>query len=756
MGVLALVACAVLSVWSIRPPAVVGASAPATEFSAERAMRHLRTLVVAPRVPGTEAHARARDYLASELTGLGLETDIQRAGVAVHIAGEVMGADVENVVARLRGADPAGRAVLLVAHYDSVPGSPGASDDGAAVVALLETARALRAGPVLRNDVIVLLSDAEEIGLLGALAFAEQHRWRGDVGVALNFEARGSRGAVAMYATTPGGAPLVRALGEAAPYPIASSLVGLLATALPNDTDASMLGRFGYPTYAFAYADGVADYHRFSDSLATLDARSLQHHGEYALSLSRHLGSLELTTLRSSDELVYFDLFGRWLVRYPPLVARLLALLQLAALGALLLVFGRGGRARLRAVLKAASVALAGLLVLPLGVSASAWALGRLVGLDALVARASLFAWHFLPLCGLLFVLLWQRALRRWGHEACSVGALVPVALGATALGLLLPAASYALAWPALLATVGLLGALRLGRDASWRTELVLVLALAPGVVVAAAVLYTVQILQGAFTPGAVALFAGALVPLLVPLLGRLGLGQRRGLMLGLLVTSLGGLPVAIATADATRGRTDSLVYALDSVGNTAQWLTTDRESSPFVGQRIPAGAGAVRIDAFSPNVESRRAAPTLPALLEAPTGSKAPSASSRQRAIDVRAPASARCLLVWDDLGTAVCSATVDGRPVTEWARFSPERDEELFNLMTGRQPRAVWRLRYCALRGRPLRLELTAPGDQPLRLRVVTETDGLPDPALGPREPGWHPALGSDVTLVSTVLEL
>ena len=51
-----------------------------------------------------------------------------------------------------------------MAHYDSVPFGPGAADDGAGVVTLLETARALKAGPPLKNDVIFLFTDGEEAG----------------------------------------------------------------------------------------------------------------------------------------------------------------------------------------------------------------------------------------------------------------------------------------------------------------------------------------------------------------------------------------------------------------------------------------------------------------------------------------------------------------------------------------------------------------------------------------------------------------
>ena len=92
------------------------------------------------------------------------------------------------------GRDGQRQGALLMAHYDSVPNSPGASDDGAAVASLLETLRALRGGPRLKNDVIFLFTDGEEVALLGSKAFVEEHPWARDVGLVLNFEARGYTG----------------------------------------------------------------------------------------------------------------------------------------------------------------------------------------------------------------------------------------------------------------------------------------------------------------------------------------------------------------------------------------------------------------------------------------------------------------------------------------------------------------------------------------------------------------------------------
>jgi len=82
---------------------------------------------------------------------------------------------VQNVLAQLpaagaRADEPRPPAILLVAHYDSVSRGPGAGDDTAAVGALLEAMRALRATPGLKSDVQLLITDIVMPGMRGTEA----------------------------------------------------------------------------------------------------------------------------------------------------------------------------------------------------------------------------------------------------------------------------------------------------------------------------------------------------------------------------------------------------------------------------------------------------------------------------------------------------------------------------------------------------------------------------------------------------------
>src|SRR5213075_1700519 len=120
--------------------------------------QHLKVLSTNSHPLGSADHKRVGDYIFDELASMGLSPEIQQASIVQQVeSGFVRGASLRNIVARLKGTEQGvGRALMLTAHYDSKQSSFGASDDGAAVAAILETWRALKAGAPLKNDVILL------------------------------------------------------------------------------------------------------------------------------------------------------------------------------------------------------------------------------------------------------------------------------------------------------------------------------------------------------------------------------------------------------------------------------------------------------------------------------------------------------------------------------------------------------------------------------------------------------------------------
>src|SRR5690606_33198781 len=157
----------------------------------------------------------------------------------------------------------------------------------------------LLAGPPLRNDVILLLTDAEEVGLVGAHAWVSEHPWAPDTGVVLSAEGRGNAGPVYMFRTVGGNGGMVRVLARAAPWALADSASDEMFRHMPNDTDLAMFRDAGYLGMDFANVRGFNHYHTAIDSFDLADPRTLQHHGEYLLALARAFGNEDLSALEA-------------------------------------------------------------------------------------------------------------------------------------------------------------------------------------------------------------------------------------------------------------------------------------------------------------------------------------------------------------------------------------------------------------------------------------------------------------------------
>jgi hypothetical protein len=337
-----LLAAILLAVWLgtlsfTAVPAAVPAGAPAASFSAGRALQDLAVVAAVPHPIGSPANAAVRDYLLGEIAKLGLEAQVQRTTVSElsPLSGSAQVTPVENIVVRLPGTRGSGKAVLLTAHYDSVPTTPGAGDCGSCTVAVLETLRATKAGPPLQNDVIFLFTDGEELGVVGATAFAREHPWAQDVGLSLVLEGLGTQGSALLYAVGPNHGGVVREAFSvmAAPggFAYLNDVMWKLSGNSGSDLDAFVAN--GTPGLAFVHLtlDGSPSYHSGADNVQALDPGTLQQHGDQALSLVRHFGNRDLTGFAGEPDAVFFSLLPGVVVHYPGALA-----LPLAAVAALL------------------------------------------------------------------------------------------------------------------------------------------------------------------------------------------------------------------------------------------------------------------------------------------------------------------------------------------------------------------------------------------------------------------------------------
>lgn len=500
-----LAAALLLALLARHLPAPLPADAPAQQFSAVRAMQQVARIAAEPHPIGSPALARVREYLVGELHGLGLPVEVQTGiGQAVTPGVRLLTfGQVSNIIATLPGSDPALPALVAMAHYDTVPHSPGAGDDSAGVAALLEAARALATGPRLARDVVFLLTDGEEAGLLGAQRYFDT-RPADSLAAVINLEARGSGGRAMLFETSPAPSGLIAAYRRAAPLPASDASAALLYRIMGHGTDFSHALDAGVPGLNFALLGRPAYYHSAASTPETLDPRSLQHMGDQALALLRTLaGSRETIAARDT---VWFDLQGWWLVQYPPLWGWLPLLLAAALLAPLLRA--RTSAGPLRATLTGAGrlLMLAGLPALAVQLlHTAALALSQpLGGHDWLSAHIGLYG----VACVTLALGLILQLMRRLDPDPAGLLAALWLLAALAQLGL--PETAYLLAWPLLVATL----MARIART-PWHIVLLLPLAVLAAGWVATRLADTLLALGTQWPGAAMPLLALALLPLL-------------------------------------------------------------------------------------------------------------------------------------------------------------------------------------------------------------------------------------------------
>lgn len=297
----------------IEPPSLRASSQPG-QFDAQRAKFRLDAILgdQRPHPADSERGDAVRERLVAQIEALGLTPVIrdQFACNRIYKQRGVTCARVRNVIVRL--GPPAGKALLLNAHYDSTPVGPAAGDDGVGIATMLDVAAVLKTERLAR-PVILLFNEGEELGLLGARAFLADPLSR-SVDSLINLEARGTTGPVTMFETSlPSGRP-VRAFAKAVDRPFANSLATDFYRQLPNYTDVNSFSERGWLTLNFAMIGNETRYHSPGDTLESLDLRSVQHMGDQALAVTRELAN---GRPGRSGDVLFADIAGRQLVVVP-------------------------------------------------------------------------------------------------------------------------------------------------------------------------------------------------------------------------------------------------------------------------------------------------------------------------------------------------------------------------------------------------------------------------------------------------------
>jgi hypothetical protein len=645
-----------------RTPPPPSGTRPVHAFSAERALIDLRQIARVPHATGTAANVEVRNYLIARLQALGLQTEVQ-SGVGVMLKYSVAG-KVNNIVARLPGSGP-GPALMLAAHYDAAPTSLGAADDGASVAAMLETVRALRTGPPLPRDVIVLLTDGEELGLVGARLFTAQHRLVKEIGTVLNFEYRGNAGPVLMFETSTGNGALVQRWQQAAPAPMGSSLMYEVYKRMPNGTDFSVFRDAGLRGLNFAAIGGSTDYHTALDRVDRLAVGTLQRQGDTMLALAREFS--QGTAAPAGADRVYFDAPVIGAISYPGAWALPLALAATLLFAAAAVTGVRRAGLRTGRIVWSMLAFIVQIVVLAAACQALWFAVKWLhpayqVMLQGDPYNAGWYLAAFSLLATALFLLLagW---LRRWLTVAeLALGALAVWTIGALATAVLLPGASFLFVWPVVFMSATWLLQFFYPHDAGeWHALGMLPTGML--MVPMIALVSTALMLPVVAAPAAMgALLLGLAAPMLAQL-ARVRLP---------LVAAVAGI-VCLAAGTLTAGfdldhpQPYSLFLATDANAGRSYWLSSDAAPAPWTRSHLKGAVQRMEPGLFGPNGTRLWVADAASQTIAAPVitvKSDRVDGAVRRVALLVSSPRGAPRIMLAVD-GAPVQAATVEDQPL-------------------------------------------------------------------------------------------
>jgi len=424
----------------------------AAAFSVDNAMDHIERVAQEPRAMGTPGNQRGREYIVAQLRALGLEPELQTIEVANYFSprGEIV--EVVNVLARIPGAAPT-TAVAIAGHHDTVPDTLGANDDAGAVAIMLETARAILAGPSLRNDVILVFTDGEEPApRFGSAAFAATHRWFSDIGFVINLEAIGSGGPSTVVEMNGPGRWMIDQYAEAVPYPVAFSVVTATTELIGgSNTDFATFRDAGVLGIDLAYLSGSPIYHTMADAPERVSGRSLQHQGANTLALVRHIGDLDFGHSRDDSKAVFFTVGRFSVVRYPASWTLPIALIA----GAVLIAASWCQRGWLQS-LRSVGTTIASVIVV------AAAAVGVWIALGSWrstmgIAESYLYLAGFIALAAGIGVAVARLTRRLIGTGSDAIGVVAVWWVLGLLITIVAPGMSYLFVWPALAGGLALL-----------------------------------------------------------------------------------------------------------------------------------------------------------------------------------------------------------------------------------------------------------------------------------------------------------
>lgn len=313
-------------------------------FSAEKAKEHIKEIAKEPHsIYDKDSLAEVRTYIIQELNNLGLDTDIFTYENVEDRNGKIV--DINNIYTKIDGKNGEdGKYILLASHYDSSPkkrdgeeaGSLGAADAGYGVSTILEILRVIKEqDKPLENGIKILITDGEEMGLLGAKQEMNNNfSLYENVEYVVNIEARGIKGPALMFETSSNNKKVIE-LYKKANLPVSYSLAADVYSKMPNGSDFSEFKKMGLQGINFAVLNSLDYYHTPRDNYENVSDTSLQHYGEQILPVVEEFVYNakygEEGALKSNEDSIFFTLLPNIFINYSSTIALIFMIITIIA-----------------------------------------------------------------------------------------------------------------------------------------------------------------------------------------------------------------------------------------------------------------------------------------------------------------------------------------------------------------------------------------------------------------------------------------
>lgn len=497
-------------------------------FSTEIAKEHIKEISrEVHSIQQPEALGRVREYIVNELKELGLEPQVFTYEDVESSKGGIY--DINNIYAKIDGKNGEdGSYIMLASHYDSSPKkrsgedgeSKGAADAGYGVSTILEIVRVIKeSGQELENGIKILITDGEEMGLMGAKE--EMNNNFGlyeNVNFVVNLEARGIKGPALMFETSSNNKKVID-LYKKANLPVSYSLAADVYNKMPNGSDFTEFKNAGLPGINFAVLNDLDYYHTKNDNYENISDTSIQHYGEQVLPVVQEYvynskyGQADY--FESNQDSIFFTLLPNVFINYSSLIATILAVVSLIAL----LLIMRRLKINVKLVVKWTTVwtGLA-LAVAAIGVAVS-YIISMVTGIEfkitymPRVTGADFIALAAVVLTSILVTILSKKlAKNRYEFEDMLFGGLWFNEILLVIFMIALPGGSYLFLWPVIMTLISIV------LSKKFRNQNMLLLATMFTIVMYVPVIYNIYIALTIGALGVVMLLAVMAVSTVVPL----------------------------------------------------------------------------------------------------------------------------------------------------------------------------------------------------------------------------------------------